>query len=124
MPRPWAIGIDWRSRAPKCCPRLLVLFAFLTWIYRFTLFLGIAVIVYHFAVKILRNRFKSAIEKSLFHIAQNDAVPSPRKHVRNSVPHRAGAQHRHSLDGIDRQENPRSKLAVESLQMKTAERKR
>jgi len=33
--------------------RLLVVFAFLTWIYRFTLFLGIAVIVYHFAVKIL-----------------------------------------------------------------------
>jgi putative peptide zinc metalloprotease protein len=33
--------------------RLLVAFAFLTWIYRFTLFLGIAAIVYHFAVKIL-----------------------------------------------------------------------
>jgi putative peptide zinc metalloprotease protein len=33
--------------------RLLVVFAFLTWIYRFTLFLGIAAIVYHFAVKIL-----------------------------------------------------------------------
>jgi putative peptide zinc metalloprotease protein len=31
----------------------LVAFAFLTWVYRFTLFLGIAVIVYHFAVKIL-----------------------------------------------------------------------
>jgi putative peptide zinc metalloprotease protein len=28
-------------------------FAFLTWIYRFSLFLGIAAIVYHFAVKIL-----------------------------------------------------------------------
>ena len=33
--------------------RFLVVFAFLTWVYRFTLFLGIAVIVYHFAVKIL-----------------------------------------------------------------------
>jgi putative peptide zinc metalloprotease protein len=33
--------------------RLLVVFAFLTWVYRFTLFLGIAAIVYHFAVKIL-----------------------------------------------------------------------
>jgi putative peptide zinc metalloprotease protein len=33
--------------------RLLVAFAFLTWVYRFSLFLGIAVIVYHFAVKIL-----------------------------------------------------------------------
>jgi putative peptide zinc metalloprotease protein len=33
--------------------RFLVAFAFLTWIYRFSLFLGIAVIVYHFAVKIL-----------------------------------------------------------------------
>ncbi len=31
--------------------RLLVFFAFLTWIYRFALFLGIAGIVYHFAVK-------------------------------------------------------------------------
>ena len=35
---------------------LLVAFAFLTWIYRFTLFLGIAVIVYHFAIKILGHR--------------------------------------------------------------------
>jgi putative peptide zinc metalloprotease protein len=33
--------------------RLLVVFAFLTWIYRFTLFLGIAVIVYHFVIKVL-----------------------------------------------------------------------
>jgi putative peptide zinc metalloprotease protein len=33
--------------------RLLVAFAFLTWVYRFSLFLGIAAIVYHFAVKIL-----------------------------------------------------------------------
>ena len=36
-------------------PRLyfLVLFAVLTWVYRFTLFLGIAAIVYHFAIKAL-----------------------------------------------------------------------
>ncbi|WNJ91576.1 HlyD family efflux transporter periplasmic adaptor subunit [Bosea sp. 685] len=33
--------------------RLLVVFAFLTWAYRFALFMGIAVIVYHFAIKIL-----------------------------------------------------------------------
>lgn len=33
--------------------RLLVVFAFLTWLYRFALFLAIAVIVYHFAIKIL-----------------------------------------------------------------------
>ena len=33
--------------------RLLVFFAFLTWLYRFSLFLGIAAIVYHFAVKVL-----------------------------------------------------------------------
>jgi putative peptide zinc metalloprotease protein len=33
--------------------RLLVVFAILTWVYRFSLFLGIAAIVYHFAVKIL-----------------------------------------------------------------------
>jgi putative peptide zinc metalloprotease protein len=33
--------------------RLLVAFAFLTWAYRFALFLGIAAIVYHFAIKIL-----------------------------------------------------------------------
>jgi putative peptide zinc metalloprotease protein len=32
---------------------LLIVFAFLTWIYRFVLFIGIAVIVYHFVVKIL-----------------------------------------------------------------------
>jgi len=33
--------------------RLLVFFAYLTWLYRFSLFLGIAAIVYHFAVKVL-----------------------------------------------------------------------
>jgi putative peptide zinc metalloprotease protein len=33
--------------------RFLVAFAFLTWVYRFSLFLGIAAIVYHFAIKIL-----------------------------------------------------------------------
>jgi putative peptide zinc metalloprotease protein len=33
--------------------RLLVFFAFLTWVYRFSLFLGIAAIIYHFAVKVL-----------------------------------------------------------------------
>jgi putative peptide zinc metalloprotease protein len=33
--------------------RLLVAFAFLTWAYRFALFMGIAAIVYHFAIKIL-----------------------------------------------------------------------
>jgi putative peptide zinc metalloprotease protein len=38
---------------PPLRRRLLVVFAFLTWVYRFTLFLGIAAIVYHFAVKIL-----------------------------------------------------------------------
>jgi len=31
----------------------LIVFAFVTWIYRFSLFIGIAVIVYHFAVKAL-----------------------------------------------------------------------
>jgi putative peptide zinc metalloprotease protein len=33
--------------------RMLIVFAFLTWLYRFTLFLGIAVLVYHFAIKIV-----------------------------------------------------------------------
>ena len=33
--------------------RFLVCFAYLTWIYRFSLFVGIAAIVYHFAVKIV-----------------------------------------------------------------------
>jgi putative peptide zinc metalloprotease protein len=36
---------------PKSRERLLVAFAFLTWLYRFALFLGIAAIIYHFAVK-------------------------------------------------------------------------
>lgn len=31
--------------------RFLILFAYLTWIYRFSLFMGIAAIIYHFAVK-------------------------------------------------------------------------
>ena len=33
--------------------RFLIAFAFLTWAYRFSLFIGIAVIVYHFVIKIL-----------------------------------------------------------------------
>jgi len=38
---------------PASRRRFLVLFAFLTWTYRFVLFLGIAAIVYHFMVKAL-----------------------------------------------------------------------
>jgi putative peptide zinc metalloprotease protein len=38
---------------PPLRRRFMVAFAFLTWAYRFSLFLGIAAIVYHFAVKIL-----------------------------------------------------------------------
>jgi putative peptide zinc metalloprotease protein len=38
---------------PPARMHLLVGFAYLTWIYRFTLFLGIAVLIYHFAVKAL-----------------------------------------------------------------------
>jgi putative peptide zinc metalloprotease protein len=38
---------------PPSRMHLLVAFAFLTWVYRFTLFLGIAAIVYHFVVKAL-----------------------------------------------------------------------
>ena len=33
--------------------RLLVFFAYLTWLYRFSLFLGIAAIIFHFAVKVV-----------------------------------------------------------------------
>jgi putative peptide zinc metalloprotease protein len=33
--------------------RLLVFFAFLTWLYRFSLFLGIAAVIFHFAVKVV-----------------------------------------------------------------------
>jgi putative peptide zinc metalloprotease protein len=33
--------------------RLLVFFAYLTWFYRFSLFLGIAAVIYHFAVKVV-----------------------------------------------------------------------
>lgn len=33
--------------------RFLILFSFLTWAYRFTLFMGIAAVVYHFVIKIL-----------------------------------------------------------------------
>jgi putative peptide zinc metalloprotease protein len=43
--------------APEDLPlprrRLLVFFAFLTWFYRFSLFLGIAAIIFHFAVKVV-----------------------------------------------------------------------
>ncbi|MBV8840313.1 MAG: HlyD family efflux transporter periplasmic adaptor subunit, partial [Alphaproteobacteria bacterium] len=38
---------------PLSRQRLLVFFAFLTWAYRFALFLGIAAVIYHFAIKAL-----------------------------------------------------------------------
>jgi putative peptide zinc metalloprotease protein len=38
---------------PEGRRRLLIFFAYLTWIYRFSLFIGIAVLVYHFVVKAL-----------------------------------------------------------------------
>ncbi len=38
---------------PQARQHLLVFFAFLTWTYRFLLFLGIAAIIYHFAIKAL-----------------------------------------------------------------------
>jgi putative peptide zinc metalloprotease protein len=47
------LGDEVPEEMPPHRRRLLVLFAFLTWAYRFTLFLGIAAIVYHFAVKVL-----------------------------------------------------------------------
>ncbi|WP_158811295.1 HlyD family efflux transporter periplasmic adaptor subunit [Beijerinckia sp. L45] len=47
------LGDDVPENMPLYRRRFLVMFAFLTWIYRFGLFLGIAVIVYHVAVKIL-----------------------------------------------------------------------
>jgi len=47
------LGDEVPEEMPLHRRRLLVLFAFLTWAYRFMLFLGIAAIVYHFAVKIL-----------------------------------------------------------------------
>ncbi len=46
-------AIRCRRRCRRIAAGCWWLFAFLTWIYRFTLFLGIAAIVYHFAVKIL-----------------------------------------------------------------------
>ncbi len=51
------LGLD--DPPPEALPesrrRLLVFFAFLTWAYRFTLFLGIAAVIYHFAVKAVRG---------------------------------------------------------------------
>jgi putative peptide zinc metalloprotease protein len=38
---------------PPLRQRLLTAFAFATWVYRFTLFIGIALIVYHFAFKVV-----------------------------------------------------------------------
>ncbi len=47
------LGDDPPEEFPARRQHLLVFFAFLTWLYRFSLFLGIAVIVYHFAFKAL-----------------------------------------------------------------------
>ncbi|TAN47139.1 MAG: HlyD family efflux transporter periplasmic adaptor subunit [Methylococcaceae bacterium] len=53
--RRWLFGIDApppESLAPQT-RRFFVLYAWCTWIYRFTLFMGIALLVYHFAFKVL-----------------------------------------------------------------------
>jgi len=48
-----ALGDPPPEDLPEPRQRLLVFFAFLTWIYRFSLFLGIAAVIYHFAVKVV-----------------------------------------------------------------------
>lgn len=47
------LGDDPPEDFPPARRRLLVFFAYLTWLYRFSLFLGIAAIIYHFAIKVL-----------------------------------------------------------------------
>ena len=51
-----------------------------------------------FPIKILANGRHPAIKKALLHVAQNYFVARTRKHVRDPVPHRPRAQHRHRLD--------------------------
>ncbi|HIJ83148.1 MAG: hypothetical protein HW380_2892 [Magnetococcales bacterium] len=52
--RRWLFG--WRQDCPEALPkyrvRFLILFAYLTWLYRLILFLGIALLVYHFFFKL------------------------------------------------------------------------
>ena len=47
------LGDDPPEDLPLPRRRLLVFFAYLTWFYRFSLFLGIAAVIYHFAVKVV-----------------------------------------------------------------------
>jgi len=53
--REWLFGLD--EPIPELMPnlrhRLLVAFAFATWLYRLVIFLGIAMLVYHFFIKVL-----------------------------------------------------------------------
>ncbi|MBU2707111.1 HlyD family efflux transporter periplasmic adaptor subunit [Zooshikella marina] len=53
--REWLFGIN--AEPPEIFPRVrhytLIVYAFLTWIYRFFLFLGIALLLYHIAFKLL-----------------------------------------------------------------------
>lgn len=53
--RTWLFGLDWP--APEILPprmaRFFAVYAWGTWLYRFFLFLGIAVLVYHFSFKLL-----------------------------------------------------------------------
>src|SRR6185369_17034752 len=49
-------GLDAPMPEPQLRPRQragLILFAYITWVYRLTVFLGIALLVYHFAFKLL-----------------------------------------------------------------------
>jgi putative peptide zinc metalloprotease protein len=47
------LGDDPPEDLPASRQRLLIVFAYLTWLYRFALFLGIAAIIYHVAIKAL-----------------------------------------------------------------------
>jgi putative peptide zinc metalloprotease protein len=47
------LGDEPPEELPASRRRLLVFFAYLTWLYRFSLFLGIAAIIFHFAVKVV-----------------------------------------------------------------------
>ena len=55
---------------------------------------------FHFAVEILGDGFKTAIEETLLDVTQNHAITRTCENVRDAVAHRARAEHCDRLDRV------------------------
>ena len=64
----------------------------------------------YLALQVLANRLQPAVEKALFHLAQNHLKPTARKNMRDPIAHGPGAHHTHYLDFVHRDEYRRKDL--------------